>query len=120
MIEELVGRVFATRNAAHLAHWAAKGPGSYAKHVALDGFYNELIDKIDTIVEMYQGAHGLIGDVILPKVDPTKIVQHIAEEATWIADCRDDIAEDVDAIKNQIDDLVGHYLTSLYKLKNLA
>ena len=35
MIEELVSRTFAIRNAAHLAHWRAKGTGSFAKHMAL-------------------------------------------------------------------------------------
>lgn len=120
MIEELVGRVFATRNAAHLAHWAAKGPGSYAKHMALGGFYDGLVDKIDAIVEMYQGYVGLIGPIKQSTVNPKGIVEHLVEEAEWIAEHRDEIAEDCSAIENQIDDLVGHYLTTIYKLKNLA
>ena len=118
MIEELVGRVFATRNAAHLAHWAAKGPGSYAKHVALGDFYDGLVDKIDTIVEMYQGARELIGNVKIPAVTGD-ITDHIAAEASWIAKYRDNISEEIDAINNVIDDLVGLYLTTHYKLVNL-
>lgn len=117
MIEELVGRVFATRNAVHLAHWKTK---SFAQHSALGDFYDGLIGKIDAIVEMCQGAHGLIGAVSVPAVSPDKIAEHIADEAEWIAECRDDIADDVDAIKNVIDDLVGLYLTTHYKLKHLS
>lgn len=117
MIEELVGRVFATRNAAHLAHFKTK---SYAQHMALGGFYDGLIDKIDSIVETYQGACGLIGPVTMPSVKPDGMMQHIFEESDWIAEHRDEIADDVDAIKNLIDDLVALYLTTHYKLKNLS
>ena len=117
MIEELVGKVFATRGASHLAHWKTK---SFAQHMALDTFYNGLIEKIDGLVEVYQGACGLIGPVTMPSVKPDKILDHIVEESDWIAEHRDEIAEDVDAIKNLIDDLVGLYLSTIYKLKNLS
>ena len=56
MIEELVSRVFAIRNAAHLAHWASQ---SYSEHKALGKFYDGVIDKVDAIIETYQGwNHG--------------------------------------------------------------
>lgn len=117
MIEELVGRVFATRNATHLAHWKTK---SYAQHVALGDFYDGLIEKLDSIVEMYQGASGLIGSVEVPTTNTKNIIAHIRDEADWIADNRDEIADDVDAVKNVIDELVGLYLTTHYKLQNLS
>ena len=44
MIEELVEKVFAARNEAHIAHWATK---SFAKHMALNEFYDNIIDLID-------------------------------------------------------------------------
>ena len=55
MIEQLIARVFATRNAAHLLHW--RGP-SYAQHMALGDFYEAIIDKLDEIVECHQGETG--------------------------------------------------------------
>lgn len=119
MIEELVGRVFATRNAAHLAHWKATGVGSYARHIALGDFYDGLIDKVDTIVEMCQGVHGIIGNVRVPPMPTGEITEHISSEAEWIAKNRESISDDVDAINNVIDDLVGLYLTTHYKLVNL-
>lgn len=117
MIEELVGRVFATRNATHLAHWKTK---SYAQHVALGDFYDGLVEKLDAIVEMYQGASGLIGGVDVPTAAPKNITAHIRDEADWIAENRDEIADDNDAVKNAIDELVGLYLTTHYKLQNLS
>lgn len=43
MIEQLVSKVFAARNAAHLAHWST---GSYAQHVVLGDFYDGVIYKL--------------------------------------------------------------------------
>lgn len=117
MIKELAAKVFATRDAAHIAHLASK---SYSQHKALGNFYDDLIDKIDAIVEVYQGAHGLIGDI--SPADPVKaksITEHIAEEAQWIEDNREDIAEGCKAVENLIDDLTATYLRTYYKLTNL-
>lgn len=117
MIEKLVAKVFATRNAAHLAHWRTK---SYAQHVALGDFYDGLPGKIDTIVEMHQGAFGIIDAISPSMASPSKIIDHIEGEAEWIAANRDDIAGDNAAIGNAVDDLHGLYLTTIYKLKNLS
>lgn len=122
MIEELVSRVFTTRNAVHLAHWKAKGEGSYARHQALGDLYDGLTDKIDGIVEMYQGAFGLIGDP-RPKttefVAADKLISHLEDEADWIQENTEEIADGSRAIENAIDELAGLYLSSLYKLKIL-
>ncbi len=115
-IEELAGRVFATRNAAHLQHWATR---SFSEHMALGEFYDAIIDKVDKIIEAYQGAYGLIGDVTIPKVDKGTITEHIAEEAGWIDDNRDELSGGIRAIQNLIDDLVDTYLTVHYKLTAL-
>ena len=121
MIEKLITRVLATRNAAHVAHWKAKGMGSYAKHVALDEFYNAILSQLDEIVEIHQGAFGLIDAVTFPGTiaNPSTIVEHIKEEAQWLEDNREKIADGVCAIENQVDELTGIYLKSYYKLKNL-
>ena len=46
MIEQLVPRVLATRNAAHQAHWKTN---SYAQHVALNEFYDGVLEALDEI-----------------------------------------------------------------------
>jgi hypothetical protein len=117
MIEELVSRVFATRDAAHREHWKTK---SFAKHSALGEFYDALPGKIDMIVEMYQGAFGLIEPKSGSASKIENIVQHIADEADWIDKNRSKIAEEVCAIENALDELCGLYLTTFYKLKNLS
>lgn len=117
MIEELVSRIFALRNATHLAHWATK---SYAEHKALGKFYDDLIDKIDAIVEAYQGWYGLIGDVTLRAMPKTNITDKIREELTWIAQNREKIAKKNTMMENLIDDLMQSYSVTHYKLVNLS
>lgn len=118
MIEQLVSRVFYTRNAAHLAHWKTK---SYAEHTALGAFYDGLVDNIDAIVEAYQGFFDLIA-MVPPRTGellPKDIVSHISDECDWINANRSKIAEDTPAIENNIDTLSALYMSTLYKLRNL-
>ena len=116
MIEELVSRVFATRNAVHLSHWAET---SGFRHGVLGEFYDDLIDKLDAIVEAHQGAYGLIGDVKQASVNKDDIAEHIASEAKWIDQNRDKLAGNIRAISNLVDDLVDSYLSTHYKLTKL-
>lgn len=44
----------------HLMHLQAKGKGSYAKHKALQKYYEGIVDLVDTYVEAYQGCYDLI------------------------------------------------------------
>ena len=117
MIEELVARVFATRNAVHTGHWKTK---SYAEHMALGDFYDALVDKIDDVVEMYQGAFDKIGAVETEPVVGKDLIKHLQTEARWINDNRESISGDICALENQLDELAGLYLSTLYKLRFLS
>lgn len=116
-INELVARVFAIRNAAHLAHWNTP---SFATHMALGDFYDGVIDKIDTIVEAYQGWFDLIGDVPSKTVAYKDIVDQIGEDAMWISTNRAKISRDVPMLQNLLDDLTDLYSTTHYKLVHLS
>jgi len=116
MIEELVSHVFAMRNAAHLAHFSTK---SYSEHKALGKFYDDLIDKIDSIVEAYQGYYGLIGEVRIMMMPKDRIVNTVRTELGWIQSNREKIAKKNTMIENLIDDLMQTYSTTHYKLVNL-
>ena len=116
MIEDLVSRVFAMRNAAHLAHWATK---SYSEHKALGKFYDGLIGKIDSIIEAYQGWFGLIGEVRMIVMSKKDIAEAIRTDLTWIGTNRDKICKKNTMMENLIDDLMQLYSTTHYKLVNL-
>jgi len=118
MIEQLVSRVFYTRNAAHLAHWKTK---SFSQHSALGEFYGEIIDNIDEIVEAFQGYYDLIA-LVTPRPGPMMVddmVEHLMDEVEWIEENREKISKGASAIENLIDTLSGTYMTALYKLRNL-
>lgn len=118
MIEELVARVFKTRNQAHLSHWKTK---SYAEHKALGSFYDDVIDILDKLVEASQGSKGIIGHVDLScKDESVDIIKALVDDANWTSKNRAKIAGNVPAIENIVDELVGTYLSTIYKLKNLS
>lgn len=117
MIEELVSRVFATRNAVHLAHWSSK---SYAQHETLGHFYEDIIEALDSIVEAYQGAFGLLDAVENRVVNKSNIAEHLKQEARWIEQNAGEITGNIKAIQNLLDGLTDAYLTAYYKLTNLS
>lgn len=118
MIEQLVSRVFADRNRAHIEHWAARGPSSYAKHVALGDFYDAVIGSVDSLVEAYQGAFDLIGAVAL---NPSEgdILSVLEDSSEWIEVNRDKICKRNSAVGNLVDALLEDYYSTIYKLRNL-
>lgn len=117
MIEELIIRVFSTRNAAHLAHWKTK---SYSEHVALGDFYDSTVDILDGLVEAYQGCFGLVSvDEKAKASEKTDIVARIQDDAEFMNENRSEICRDVPALENILDTLVDKHLTTVYKLKNL-
>lgn len=118
MIEELVQRAFAARNAAHLEHWRTK---SFSQHMTLGDFYDNVIEEIDSIVEAFQGAFDLIDIGDLPKQPKQKdIIAMLEDDLIWIGKNRKQITKNLPAIDNLLQSLEGVYLKALYKLKNLA
>lgn len=118
MIEQLITRVFQARDAAHRAHWKSK---SFSEHSALGDFYYAVIDKVDDLVETYQGQYGLVGSfgVNLPAMGQTDIKAMLRADADWIEGNREEIAQECSAVENLIDNLLETYLRTLYKLENL-
>ena len=116
MIEDLISRVFHSRNLAHWNHWRTK---SYAQHKALGHFYDDVIEALDDIVEAYQGAFELVSTIPAPDKTDNDILKHLETEAAWIEENHEGICKGNRAIANQIDALSGVYLSTVYKLRNL-
>lgn len=115
MIEQLVARVFQARNIAHRDHLKTT---SYAQHMALGSFYDDIIEAIDEIVEVYQGRYGVIA---IPKIEDKAvggIAEYIMNEAVWIENNRAKFAT-CNAVLNLIDGLAAIYLRTNYKLTRL-
>lgn len=54
---DLFSQIFAARDTAHKLHLASD---SFAEHTALGKFYEELVDLVDELIEVFQGKYGLI------------------------------------------------------------
>ena len=118
MIEELIARVFAIRNAAHLAHWKIK---SGYNHETLGTFYKEVIDKADRVVESNIALFDAEVPDSLPALKPVKdIVVQMEDDLLWIGKNRKELGGKVPAIDNMLQDLEGVYIDALFKLKNLS
>ena len=116
---DFVGYLFLERDVTHSVHLNTR---SYAKHKALQKFYENIVDLADTFAEMYQGRHGLIGGISLQTAKKTtNVVEFLENQLQEIEDCRYDVVDEKDtALQNIIDEIVGLYLSTLYKLKFLS
>lgn len=116
---DFVGTLFLARDVAHSVHLNTR---SFSKHMALNTFYDEVIDLADKFTEAYQGRHGLVGPISLMSAKKTtNIVEFLEDSLADIEKMRYEVVEKTDtALQNIIDEIVGLYLSTLYKLKFLA
>ena len=114
---DLIGHLFLARDVTHSVHLNTR---SYAKHKALGGFYEKIIDLADDLAEAYQGRYGLIGPITLHSAKKTNnVVEFLEDSLEEVRKERKEYSEDT-ALQNIIDEIEGLYLSTLYKLKFLA
>ena len=116
---DLIGHLFLARDVTHSVHLNTR---SFAKHKALGGFYDKVIDLADDLAEAYQGRHGLIGPITLHSAKKTgNVIEFLEDSLSEVEKLRYEVCDKSDtAIQNIIDEIVGLYLSTLYKLKFLA
>jgi hypothetical protein len=110
---------FLARDVTHSVHLNTR---SYAKHKALQKFYENIIDLADGFAEAYQGRHGLIGAITLQSSKKTtNVTEFLQDQLDEIEKCRYEVCDKSDtALQNLIDGIVELYLSTLYKLKFLS
>ena len=117
--EKFVGMLFLARDVTHSVHLNTR---SYAKHKALQKFYENIIDRADAFAEAYQGRYGLIGPIALMSAKKTNnVIEFLEGQLAEIEAMRYDICDKTDTpLQNLIDSIIELYLSTLYKLKFLA
>jgi hypothetical protein len=114
---DLIGHLFLARDVTHSVHLNTR---SYAKHKALGGFYEKIIDLADDLAEAYQGRYGLIGPITLHSAKKiNNVVEFLEDSLEEVRKERKEYSDDT-ALQNIIDEIEGLYLSTLYKLKFLA
>jgi hypothetical protein len=116
---DFVGTLFLARDVAHSTHLNTR---SFAKHKALQKFYNGVVDLTDKFAEPYHGKYGLIGPVSLMSAKKTNnIVAFLEGQLDELEEMRYKVVDkDCTPIQNIIDEIFGLYYSTLYKLKFLA
>jgi hypothetical protein len=116
---DFVGILFLARDVTHSVHLNTR---SYAKHKALQKFYESIIDLADSFAEAYQGRHGLIGPISLMSAKKTSnVIEFLESQLAEIESVRYDVCDKSDtALQQLIDNVIELYLSTLYKLRFLA
>lgn len=117
---DLVALMFMSREQAHRAHLAATGPGSYARHMALGSFYDEVVDLADSFAEAYAGMYAPLTSI--PYRTPTAgdITGVLESHLTEIVKARSSFEKPAHGpLLNILDEISALYLGTLYKLRNL-
>lgn len=116
---DFLGMLFLARDVAHSVHLNTR---SYSKHVALNGFYEEIVGLADKFAEAYQGKYGLIGPISLQSAKKTgNILEFLEDQLNEIHEDRYKVVDkDCTALHNIIDEIEGLYMSTLYKLRFLA
>ena len=116
---DFVGTLFLARDVAHSTHLNTR---SFAKHSALNEFYDEVIELADKFAEAYQGKYGLIVTISIMSAKKTNnIVEFLEGQVDELMEMRYKVVDkDCTPIQNIIDEIFGLYYSTLYKLKFLA
>jgi uncharacterized protein YkvS len=116
---DFVGTLFLARDVTHSVHLNTR---SFSKHMALNEFYDNIVELADKFAEAYQGRHGLIGPISLMSAKKTgNVIEFLEGSLGEIEKMRYEVVDKSDtSLQNIIDEIVGQYLSTLYKLKFLA
>lgn len=116
-IGKFFGKMFAFNTSLKLFHWHVTGPGSYAKHIALDQAIEALTDATDRIVETTYSMVGDI-DIVVPECKvPANIIDYAANFFAEVDESRAYFTEAY--TESIIDDYHEGIQQLLYRLRRL-
>ena len=118
-MEQLIATLFLAREIAHREHLRTR---SYAQHMALGAFYEDIVENADEIAEVYQGRFGLLGEIpILVNTVQGDITAVLQSHVEWIfANRYSACPREETEVQNLIDEAVATYNHALYKLRFLG
>lgn len=114
-MEELLAVLFLSREIAHREHLKTD---SYAVHMALGDFYEEVVTLADSLAEAYQGrTEKRVGEIPYYS-NPSKgsVTSTLKKLLSRVEKAREDCCEDDSTIQNIIDEIIALYLSTIYKL----
>lgn len=99
----------------HFFHFSTN---SFAQHMALGEYYDEIVDLVDSLAESYMGIYGQIKDFPNTYHQPKEATKYLESLQKFVAEARHDLPQDTE-LQNQIDAIAELIDTTIYKLKFL-
>jgi len=120
-MNEYIGTLLQSRTQTHIFHLQTK---SYAKHIALNEYYDGIVDLIDGLVEAYQGKYGIISGykmigTIKDLSDDKEVITYLEKLSKYAELKRTKLPQD-NFLTNIYDDIDVLLRSTLYKLKQLS
>ena len=116
VIGEFVGTLLHSATITHFMHLKTR---SYAQHVALGSYYDEIVDLVDQYVESYQGKYGIVENYPNVYHSPTDPVKYLESLQKFVAEGRQDLPQDTE-LQNIVDEIADLINSTTYKLKFLG
>lgn len=123
-MEDLASMFFHSRTQAHEFHTKVTGPGSLAIHLALEGYYTDIVSLMDGLIEAYQGKYGLIEYKQVNGVDndasKENIIKYFDNLIKFLENKRTEEKLQLSWIQNELDNVAKLLYSTRYKLINLS
>jgi hypothetical protein len=117
-IAKFIATLMASRNQAHVYHLQSM---SYAQHKALDTYYSDIVDLIDSYAEMAQGRYGIIKGYAMtnmPVFEDNNALKYFMGLQKFVDSIRQSLPQDGE-LNNTVDEISGLISSTIYKLKFL-
>jgi hypothetical protein len=117
-VAKFISTLLASRTQAHIFHLQTT---SYSAHKALQTYYEDIVDLIDSYVEGYQGKYEILkGFTNTTQIieGEERIVNYFVGVSTFIDKIRTELPQD-GALNNIVDEISALTASTLYKLRFL-
>lgn len=115
------GEFFGTLQEAITAEWRKHlQTGKYSKHMALDDFYTEMPEKVDSLIEAWQADNDIVEDYSNVLDDSLDALAYMQALKKHVRDGRSELLKDNTELESMADDILGLIDSTIYKLKHLT
>lgn len=119
---KFISKLFESREMSHIYHLQVKGDvGSHAIHLAMSDYYNNVLEMIDELTEIYMGQYDVIEgyDVIDTNATKSKnVLDYFKELSEFIKNNKYNSFNKEDShLQNIIDEILGLVYKTIYKLR---
>lgn len=115
-------KLFESREMAHVYHLQVRGDeGSHAAHEALGAYYEEVLELIDELIEVYQGQYDIIEGYDIIDTESTKNMDRLEYFQQTVEEVKKDryisLKEEDAHLQAIVDEIVNLMYKLIYKLR---